>query len=282
MSIKSGDFVVRRSYDRDIIFKVKQIFKDENGKLSAILKGVELRLLADAPITDLETVTAPESSKNGQDQRELEQLILKRATIKGDWRGEEEKDGNFFDFPGKVLHLDGDQEYLNKCLAAYDKFKIPNHGLLIPEKEQPKAVPYYLEKYRPGILVITGHDSLLKGATDLNNLDNYRSSAYFAEATKKARQYQPDQDALVIFAGACQSCYEELIRAGANYASSPKRVFIHLFDPVLVIARIAFTSIKDVLTADSITEATVSGSDGIGGIETRGQFRLGFPRGTID
>lgn len=282
MSIKSGDFVVRRSYDRDIIFKVKQIFKDENGKLSAVLKGVELRLLADAPITDLETVSPPDLNKSNQEERELEELLLRYATGTRNWRNSEEKDTNFFDFPGRVLHLDGDQEYLNKCVAAYDKFKIPNHGLLIPEKEQPKAVPYYLEKYRPGILVITGHDSLLKGAKDLNNLDNYRSSAYFAEATKKARQYQPDQDALVIFAGACQSCYEELIRAGANFASSPKRVFIHLFDPVLVIARIAFTSIKDVLTADRITESTVSGSDGIGGIETRGLFRLGFPRGNIN
>ena len=192
------------------------------------------------------------------------------------WRGSEEE-RKFFDFPGKVLHLDGDREYLNKCVEVYNKFKIPNAGLAIPEKEQPEAVGYYLEKYRPGILVITGHDSLLKGAKDLSNLDNYRSSGYFAETVKNARLYQPDPDSLVIFAGACQSCYEELIKAGANFASSPKRVFIHIFDPVLIIEKIAFTSIKDVVTADEIVGSTVTGSDGVGGIETRGQFRLGYP-----
>ena len=40
MKIKSGDYVVRKSYDRDIIFKVKQIFQDENGGLSAVLKAL--------------------------------------------------------------------------------------------------------------------------------------------------------------------------------------------------------------------------------------------------
>ncbi|MEG2658419.1 MAG: sporulation peptidase YabG, partial [Clostridiales bacterium] len=72
-----------------------------------------------------------------------------------------------------------------------------------------------------------------------------------------------------------------LIRAGANFASSPKRVFIHIFDPVLIIERIAYTSIKEVVTADEIVDNTVTGSDGIGGIETRGQFRLGYPSSTI-
>ena len=62
MKIKSGDYVVRKSYDRDIIFKVKQIFQDENGGLSAVLKGVAIRLLADAPLMDLEQLNAEENS----------------------------------------------------------------------------------------------------------------------------------------------------------------------------------------------------------------------------
>ena len=97
------------------------------------------------------------------------------------------------------------------------------------------------------------------------------------DAVKKARQYQPDRDSLVIFAGACQSCYEELIKAGANFASSPKRVFIHIFDPVLIIERIAFTSIKEVVTAEEAVAGTVSGADGVGGLETRGCLRRGYP-----
>ncbi|MEG0873812.1 MAG: sporulation peptidase YabG [Clostridiales bacterium] len=279
MEVKSGDYVVRKSYDRDIIFKVKQIFQDEHGGLSVVLKGVAIRLLADAPMGDLERLNPEETARiiAGEEDNEIESLMKLRSK-RGQWRNDGD---SFFDFPGKVLHLDGDREYLNKCVDVYNKFKIPNAGLAISEKEQPDAVKYYLEKYRPGILVITGHDSLLKGAKDYSNLDNYRSSAHFAEAVRNARLYQPDQDALVIFAGACQSCYEELIRAGANFASSPKRVFIHIFDPVLIIERIAYTSIKEVVTADEIVDNTVTGSDGIGGIETRGQFRLGYPSSTI-
>ncbi len=33
-------------------------------------------------------------------------------------------------------------------------------------------------------------------------------------------------DELVIFAGACQSHYEEIIKAGANFASSPHRILM--------------------------------------------------------
>ena len=173
MKIKSGDYVVRKSYDRDIIFKVKQIFQDENGGLSAVLKGVAIRLLADAPLMDLEQLNAEETARlmAGEEDNAIEELLLRRKADK-QWRGDE---NSFFDFPGKVLHLDGDREYLNKCIEVYDKFKIPNAGLAIAEKDQPDAVSYYLEKYRPGILVITGHDSLLKGAKDYSNLDNYRS-----------------------------------------------------------------------------------------------------------
>ena len=53
MDVKVGDYVVRKSYNRDIIFKVKQVFQDETGGLSLVLKGVAIRLLADAPISDV-------------------------------------------------------------------------------------------------------------------------------------------------------------------------------------------------------------------------------------
>lgn len=274
MQVKSGDYVVRRSYRKDIVFRVKQIFRDENGELSAVLKGVAIRLLADAPLSDLEALDAKETERiREREMNEDIRLLVKRHDKRSQWRGEE----NTFDYPGMVLHLDGDREYLSKCMEAYGKLGIPHAGLAVPEKDQPDAVGYYLEKYHPDILVITGHDSLLKGAKDDGNLDHYRSSFYFAEAVKKARQYQPDRDSLVIFAGACQSCFEELIKAGANFASSPKRVFIHIFDPVLIIEKVACTSIKDVVTAEDAVEGTVTGADGVGGMETRGCLRRGYP-----
>lgn len=274
MKVKSGDYVVRNSYGKDIIFRVNQIFRDENESLSAVLKGVAIRLIADAPVCDLELLDASEMKRIDAKEREEElSVMLGEHDRKDDWRSA----GGAFDFPGMVLHLDGDSEYLNKCTAAYEKLGIPHAGLSVPEKDQPDAVGYYLEKYRPEILVITGHDSLLKGVTDFRNLDHYRSSQYFVEAVKRARHYQPDRDSLVIFAGACQSNYEALLQAGANYASSPKRIFIHVFDPVLIIEKVAFTSVREIITAEEAVASTVTGADGIGGIETRGCFRKGYP-----
>lgn len=274
MPVKSGDYVVRHSYQKDIVFRVNQIFRDENGELSAVLKGVAIRLLADAPLKDLESLDAAETERiREREMNEDIRLLVKRHDKRNAWRN----DADSLDYPGMVLHLDGDREYLGKCMEAYGKLGIPHAGLAIPEKDQSDALPYYLEKYHPDILVVTGHDSLLKGAREDRNLDHYRTSFYFVEAVKKARQYQPDRDALVIFAGACQSCYEELIKAGANFASSPKRVFIHIFDPVLIIERIACTSIKEVVTAEEAVEGTVTGADGVGGMETRGCLRRGYP-----
>ena len=50
---------------------------------------------------------------------------------------------------------------------------------------------------------------------------------------KRSKEKAPSLDQLVIFAGACQSHFESLIQAGANFASSPSRVNIHALRPCL-------------------------------------------------
>ncbi|MEW6245073.1 MAG: sporulation peptidase YabG [Bacillota bacterium] len=47
-SLAIGDFVVRKSHNADVIFKIVAV---EGG--SALLRGVCLRIMADAPIEDL-------------------------------------------------------------------------------------------------------------------------------------------------------------------------------------------------------------------------------------
>jgi spore coat assembly protein len=47
-----GDLVVRKSYGCDILFKIVDIICKNNGRI-AVLKGVEYRLQADAPESDL-------------------------------------------------------------------------------------------------------------------------------------------------------------------------------------------------------------------------------------
>ncbi len=150
-------------------------------------------------------------------------------------------------------------------------------GKYVPEKQQPSVVYKLLEEYKPDILVLTGHDGVLKGEKSYLSIASYRNSRYFVEAVKMARKYERDMDNLIIFAGACQSMYSEIIKAGANFASSPKRVLIHALDPVLVCKKISFTSIDRVVSPQEVAAATITGPEGIGGIQTRGKYRDGFP-----
>ena len=50
MMIQVGDYVVRISYNRDVLFKVLEIKSDGIVKL----KGISYRIIADAPMEDLE------------------------------------------------------------------------------------------------------------------------------------------------------------------------------------------------------------------------------------
>jgi spore coat assembly protein len=183
-----------------------------------------------------------------------------------------------FEIPGSVLHLDGDKEYLDLCMTTYGQLSIKAHGFHVPEQKQPEEVVKYLIEYKPDILVMTGHDGLIKDRKDFSDINNYRSSKFFVQGVKKAREYEPGRDDLVIFAGACQSHYEALIEAGANFASSPQRVLIHAFDPVFIVEKIAYSSINEVVSLKDIINNTITGIEGVGGVESRGRFRLGYPK----
>lgn len=53
--IEIGSLVYRKSYDRDILFRVSDIVF-VNGKKIIILKGVNVRLVADAEEDDLDII----------------------------------------------------------------------------------------------------------------------------------------------------------------------------------------------------------------------------------
>ncbi len=127
--------------------------------------------------------------------------------------------------------------------------------------------------YKPNIVVITGHDAYFK-----NKNEKYQNSDFFIKAVLKAREYEQSQDKLIIIAGACQSNYEELIKAGANFASSPKRVNIHALDPAIVASSIAFAPRNKEIDLIPLLEKTKYGTDGMGGIITNGTMYVGFPR----
>lgn len=271
-----GDIVARVSHRQDIFFHIDQIQVNLKGEGSAILKGINLRLLADAPVSDLIAKSPVEVANY---ERENNKMIYQKLNKLTSQRKVEPDDkSEFFEIPGRVLQLDGDQDYLSQCIKTYRQMGIEAKGICKSEVEQPKVICKILEENPTDILVLTGHDGFLSGKKDFHSMDSYRSSRFFVESVLEARRFQHNRDALVIFAGACQSNYEAILSAGANFASSPKRMFIHAFDPVFVVERIAFTPMDQIVSVKDILTHTITGTNGVGGIETRGQMRRGYPR----
>ncbi len=260
MDIKIGDYVTRTSHKNDMIFKVISIEED-----ICYLKGANVRLYADSEIDDLIKVDFKES-----DDKEVVDR-LKDTTSKLD------RDDYFY-LPGKILHIDGDSEYLDRCLKYYNNVNLMAMGICEDEKDISKNILNYLEEYNPNILVITGHDAYYKKKGDIDDINNYKNSINFVNAVKEARKFEKSHDKLIIIAGACQSDYEELIKAGANFASSPKRINIHALDPAIIASRMSLSDINKDIDLKDIIGSTKYGKEGIGGILTKGTMYMGYPR----
>lgn len=256
-----GDLVTRKSYNHDLVFIVTDIIDD-----IYYLKGNNVRLCADSPAEDLETY-----STDKVDQEE-EKFMARIKPINDLDRTD------YFYLPGKILHIDGDKDYLNKCLKYYDEANIWAMGICEKEENIPIYIKEWLEEYRPNIVIITGHDAYYKRIGEKNDLKSYKNSANFVDAVREARKYEQSHDKLIIIAGACQSDYEELIRAGANFASSPKRINIHALDPAIIATKMSLSDINKDIDLMSILDKTKYGSNGIGGIITKGTMYVGYPR----
>ena len=207
---KIGDYVSRNKYNNDYIFKIIDI-KDN----IYYLLGVDIRLLVKTEENDLKE----ESIERNEDE------ILDLINYRDD----------FFYLTPTILHIDSSKEYLDRCLKYYKKENLNAYGIVSKEKDMPNNIIKYLEDIKPDILVITGHDYYNKSKNTYQNSNNY------IKTVKLARNYEKSYDKLKIFAGACQSNFEELIKNGANFASSPKRINIHALDPAIVASILALT-----------------------------------------
>lgn len=257
MNIEKGDYVTRNSYGNDTMFKVINI---RDGIY--YLKGVEVRLVADADFGDLRK--EENVSYDSFDEMEL--------SFKPSDRGE------YFYLPAKVLHIDSDEEYLSRCLKFYKKNGILAIGKKINEKNIYEQLPVLLKEFKPDILVVTGHDAYYKRKGSINDINNYKNSLYFVKAVKAARNYEKSHERLVIIAGACQSDYEDLIKAGANFASSPKRVNIHALDPAIIASTVALTERSKEIDLKKLLEMTKYKEDGMGGLICNGLMFVGYPK----
>lgn len=254
MMFAIGDYVTRKSYNNDIVFKIVGI----QGSV-CLLKGVSIRLFADSDMDDL----------NKHDKVEGDDFDIKFEDYKTLDRNE------YFYLPGKVLHIDGDSEYLDKCMDFYKKNKIKAYGVFSKEEDLVHNIKGFLEKYNPDILVITGHDALYKRRREEGS---YKNTENFVLAVREARKFEKSHEKLLIIAGACQSNYEELIKAGANFASSPKRINIHALDPAIVASSLSFSDKNNNIDLINILSKTKYGADGMGGIITKGTMYVGYPR----
>lgn len=281
-----GDIVVRKSYQRDIAFKIIDI-KNEDGMEIYILKGINIRIVADATSEDLETVNY---DYLGEQDKILNSRVNNAISNAINFREDNiltrvskpQKSNNnkdlMFGRPGKILHVDGDSDYMEKCLKVYKQLSLEAVGRAILEKDQSKVIVDLVKEIKPDIVVLTGHDGVLKKTRNYLDLEYYRNSKYYIESIKALRNYNSSYDELVIFAGACQSCYECMLDAGANFASSPSRVLIHCLDPVFICEKIAYTTIDKTVSITEAIENTITGIKGIGGLQTRGKYREGYPK----
>lgn len=173
---------------------------------------------------------------------------------------------------GKILHLDGDKKYSDKSLKYYKKIGLNAVVRNVAENRQEYVVVDLLNRYNPDILVITGHDGMIRNGTRYNDIYNYRNSKYFINTVREAKKWvtKSGKD-LVIFAGACQSYYEALVSAGANFASSPARVLIDFMDPLIVAEKVATTEDYKYVTINDIADELRDGTKGINGIGARGK-----------
>ncbi len=253
--VNLGDYVTRKSYSNDIVFEVINI--DGN---NCVLKGVDVRLLADAPINDLSIC----------DRNKEKDDFFPHLDLTFDLDRNE-----FFYLPGKILHIDADKSYLSRCMDFYKKNNVLAYGKCIKESEMQKEVSKYLMQYNPDILIITGHDAYQKKR---DNNDNYKNSEYFCKAVKEARKYEKSSDKLIIIAGACQSNYEELIKSGATFASSPKKINIHALDPAIIATSLSLLNRSREVDLLELLSKTKYGKDGIGGLKCKGTMYTGYPR----
>ena len=271
--IKKGSIVARKSYNNDILFIVDKIISTNNSKV-ALLTGLIERITADSPIEDLELIDKSVAKENFKklDYKINERFKTLLSSNNIDNAGKNNRMNEKI-ITGKILHLDGDKKYSEKSYYYYKKVGLNAVVKNIPEYKQPKVVYNLLKIYNPDILVITGHDGMIKKNIGYNDLYNYRNSRHFVKTVEEARRYDLETGKnLVIFAGACQSYFEALMMAGANFASSPARILIDFLDPLIIAETVALTDIYKFVSIDDIVNELRDGKKGVDGIGAKGKM----------
>ena len=148
--IKKGSSVVRKAGNKDIIFVVEKIILEKRKKI-AILKGLCIRIIEKVPISELELVDRGYVNKYIEERNKiLEKRIYSRKNSYNNMK------------TGKIVHLDGDKRYMEKSYKYYKKLGLNAVVKFVPEEKQEYIIKDLISRYKPDIVVITGHDGMIK------------------------------------------------------------------------------------------------------------------------
>lgn len=257
-NVQVGDLVVSKdAKEKDCVYKVISINNE-----SCTLKGVHYRIIKDDEVNNYKPVSEEVLHKENQKEND----IVKRFLENKKERKERTKQRYIL---GKILHIDGDFDYLEKCLKLYNEVGIYAYGVLVDEKKMPLEIMKHISEVDPDVIVITGHD--LYNDKGLKDISNYKNTKYFVQTVKTIRSLCENP---VIIAGACQSNFEALIASGADFASSPARINVHTFDPAVIAIKAATTSFAHVISSEEIYKYIENGRNAYGGLQTLGKMRL--------
>ena len=233
----------------------------------ALLKGIKIRIEADAPTDDLiEANHAKILEDFDKINRNIDTIIDERFIF-----SQKYNTSRIVNNYGRILHLDGDKLYSEKTEEYYKKRGLNYIVKHVSEFRQPAVIKGLLNRYIPDILVITGHDGMIRNGKNFYDINNYRNSKYFVKAVKEARQWSPNNEKLVIIAGACQSYYEAIMSEGANFASSPGRILIDFIDPLIVANEIAITNSDRIVVMSDLEAKIRNGRNAIDGMGAKGK-----------
>ena len=230
--MKKGDIVARVSYNKDVLFEIINIIKTSNNKKIMILKGITERIEADSPEEDLEKmdkrviedkIKKLEDKMSSRIEKCLKDPKYCICNAKNIFGFMQDKRSSRIVNTGKILHLDGDKRYTEKSMKYYKSLGLNAVVKNVAENKQALVIRSLLDRYQPDVLVLTGHDGMIKKGTGFNDIYNYRNSRHFIKTVNEARKWNSKGKDLAIFAGACQSYYEAIMAAGANFASSPRK-----------------------------------------------------------
>ena len=150
--------------------------------------------------------------------------------------------------------------------------------------KQGKATYNYLKNNFPNkkITVIDKSSnidvSLLSQDTELRVGDNYLKNIEEFDLIIKAPGVVLKDIDVSKFEDKLITDYELLLKSGANFASSPKRINIHALDPALIAISLSLLDKNKEVDLIGLLNKTSNGIDGIGGVNTKGVLRKGYPK----